>query len=216
MRLVDIPEDFCDSLCATEYNLDSLIQKYESGLRFDHYLGHLSEAAVEQAFRSLGEKYALKVNPIPHGTLDGDFTFRYTPFGRLTVHAPHRQLAEYDLVAILGDLPIVVEVKVAHWHVDQWKAKGRHKHTIKNALREEFYERRLAPLAKYFNADVGYMVLIGRDIHERYVAPMTKPFVNGFQFAGGRILPFFDSLENFRSEVQSALVNHGKTYTDHF
>ena len=125
---------------------------------------------------------------------------------------------EYDRIIRTGNLLVVGEIKLARWKdsivkkVTNGKRGMHHRYGrgIKNQLRYRFYERKLCPVRMLAGDDVGYFMIIPRDIYEKAERDSNLDSVyNRFKQDNGIVLPFYATREEFRGKVLEIVLEAG-------
>ena len=168
---------------------------------------------IERADLNISERFI-------EGCRTGSYVFRYTPSGRVvakTENGISNHKAEYDRVLLVDELPVVFDVRLRVWLAPR-KQKGltrsgrvreREGRSTKEMLRPEVYEEKLYPIRELFGRDVGYVVVISKDIYdarERARAqPITDSVYQKFKESNGILVPFYTDRLTFLNHVSQVV-----------
>lgn len=162
----------------------------------DQLLGRLSEVYLRCVMEDFADgKPEVKIDPIPDSAKKGRFRFNQGFNGTLEVRDRHIALrnpyrdgySEYDGLAMIGNLPTVIEIKA-----------GRTRHSINRAFHPREINYRLRPLAHYFGVkQFGYMVVIPPDMINPNSTNQQR-----FQELGGILVPLYTTTSKFLAEIE--------------
>ena len=108
---------------------------------------------------------------------------------------------EYDKVILIGNLPVVLEIKLAKWHRSANKYKGPSNIGTKYNLNPDFYNKKLEPIRNLFGSDVGYVMIISQDYYYKRTNSRVNSIYHNFVRDGGIVMPFYTDRQSFRRDV---------------
>lgn len=138
------------------------------------------------------------------GKNETDFHEFYYKARRLFAKSKYSSnINEYDKVILIGNLPVVLEIKLATW--DKSIPKKRYmspsSHGTKHNLMFEVYNKKLEPIRNLFESDVGYVMIIPKNYYYGGIKSNANSIYNKFIRDGGIILPFYTDRHSFREDV---------------
>jgi hypothetical protein len=190
------------------------------GLNLAMYTCFFSEIDLTRRISKLSQEFNVNMNPLQEETKinGGEHILRYnSPLGRVSVEGSDgKEITDYDQFVLIGNNPVVFEIKLRAWH-------GRGKINplcgssggLIHAFRPEIFNPKLEPIKKLMNSDVGYVIIIPRDI---FISRERKPrcgseealksYYRNFKEIGGKVVPFYVDKDRFREEVFSVVKEY--------
>ena len=189
--------------------IDELLERTEAAMTERTITGRLAEIHVELALaeQAMAEPGSIILDPIPERARSDHFNFHRGRNGALNVYWNDNgyMLTDYDLLTVIDGLPTVWEVKTSI-RTDNI-ASGA---TLGTMLRPDEIHRRLLPLTELYNTpEIGYVVVLAREVEER---TQGRPALarDDFRGRGGVIthLPFYHE-ELVAAAQRTYTVMHG-------
>jgi len=228
--------DLCKGLADARPDWGEIILRFRNLPLFDanrqiderQYRQYFSELHLEIALQQIGVQHPewdVRIDPVdPFDDRSKDYMLDYDRRALQLVaelKGNPRVKFEYDKVITVGGLPIIFEVKLSKYDrgryiTSKWRGVSRHRvsNCIKNAMRREYYMPRLKPLMQYFGGDVGYVVVVPRDIYdfkESCLEQGRQVMTTWSRFLGdnGLVVPFYTDRQQFRVDVLAKVREYG-------
>jgi len=122
---------------------------------------------------------------------------------------------EFDHIILLNNLPVVVEVRLSTYKRGSTGAKNIKPHSdVFHSLLPENYDSKLEPIKDLFQRDVGYVLVICREVYDnRMKNSKTKTYQRSafasFQKNNGIFVPFYKDRKSFRTEAKNIAEKNG-------
>ncbi len=163
--------------------------------------GVLAEFHVRSALSDICSDLSDRANfyPIDDGSKTHNFKFDYTGDNIIVKRSGTDEVyAEIDALLTLDGLPVIVEVKVRN------RRSGQNGHRIRHELQPPAYSRKTEPICEYFGIKhVGLVMVIPQS-----VICAGSPVQQSFKADGGKIVPFYASPHDFRTEIKRVRKNY--------
>lgn len=206
-------EKLCDELGRCLPNWDAIEMRWRAcslvggqELKYlTEYIKEFSELHVDICLEELARnnsEFKIEFNPLPERQA-GEYKFHYSASGRFFVRKKldEKELNyEYDSIILVNRLPVIFEIKLQKWYT----GRKRLGHNLNDALKPKYYNTKLKLIRLLFNSDIGYVVIVPKDIFQEKVT-MQSYLVHNFISDNGLFLPFYTTRKSFREEVRQRL-----------
>jgi len=191
-------------------------KQLNNGLNITGYHKVFSEIildlSVEYAVQNNSE-LDVNLEPLAEGKC-GDYNIEIDPAGR-TIVKKGTFIYEYDKIIVVNKLPVVMEVKLTKYCTGHKRTRKRRGRTVEeitsgvsNYLRVEEYSKRLKPMQDIFGHDVGFVMVVCKDVHDELNRDYVNSIHGKFLQNDGIINPFYTNKGQFRFETFDALKEH--------
>lgn len=223
-------EALCDELHVQEPRRESVERALRDGSRIprslNYYIDRVARAhlatmirAAPHALTTLG--YTL-VDLFEHQCYRGNEVSYLRSHHAYVVQTPQGRKPTTDRVVLVDDVPVGLDIKIARWSttVDRGEGSGR-RASVKNILRPEVYEQRLANMYGLFKTnEIGYVVIVPYDVWQKrerlsesgsggQQSQLAQSVYGQFLAQGGCIVPFYADRHRFRAQVEAVVKNLG-------
>jgi len=219
--------DLCDILAFTKPQWDRIHHRFTNhpylgslGALYDHqYAQHFSEIHLDIIVEDAARDYQdlqLRFNVFQRPN-NSDYNLIKNRAGRLIACSnTGNDHWEYDRVGIAKDVPLIFEMKIRKWsgekirkRIKNGKAILEKGSSVSNQLRPEIYSRKLAPLENYYDAEVGYALIISRDQYWKVQHLEPDHVAQKFLKNNGMIIPFYTDRHDFKEQVREKVAEFG-------
>lgn len=184
----------------------------------DEYKRRFTEIDLDLRLEKIAEKYPefnISLKPFEKEIETDNYKLYYNDAGRVCAQLKTKKEKkfEYYKLILIDMLPVVFNIKLTQWDLPPLHSSGRGKSIrmgrgIKNNLRPEMYNRTLYPIREHFGQDIGYVMIIPRDIHENKKSYSTEGSIyRKFKENNGIVVPFYTARKTFTKDVESILDN---------
>ena len=215
LRKTENLEKLCEQLYELPPKWDEIISRFKSNPKFDpnrafnlpRYAGYFSEIDLDVRLEELAKRHPdlnISLDLIRKEETE-NYKFDLTS-GRLTVCSksnPDVTLCEYDKLLLMDDLPVVFEIKIRKWE------SGRKNKYFVNFFKPERYQKKLDPIHEFYNCDVGYVLILPKDMFEaRLNSKHPDSLYNQFKKDNGLIVPFYTNRYEFKNDVLRKVIEN--------
>ena len=229
-------EKLCEELHEYPPDWEEIIRRFKANPNFDpsntfsvkQYAKYFSEIYLDLSLEELAGKFpefGIILDPISSGSESNDHIFHYDAAGRLfaLLKNSHKFPYEYDRLAQVDGIPVVFDIKLGRWHGSRivrriYNGKVPYKigPGLINSFRPEVISRRLYPIKQFFNSDVGYVLVIPKDIYDNRTDPVNlqradeqNSMFSRFIQNNGLVVPFYTDRHTFRAKVGQVVQDYG-------
>jgi len=229
-------EKLCLELSEYPPNWEEIIARFKAHPNFDPereldlggYTGILSEIHMDLSLEKIAVAHPDLGVKFDHDLRDGskseNYIFNYSLAGRLFANSTRRRKSdgkpfapkEYDKVLLVGEMPVVFEIKIRRWQGNSKKYLNYKDELVPKrdmGIQGSFTPKRvrylLYPIQKFFKSDVGYVLVIPRDLYYNRLNAEENSVYRQFQENNGLVVPFYTDRHTFRRELTQVVQDHG-------
>jgi len=173
------------------------------------YVGAFAETHIDHWIEKImASSSHLNINnaPVKHGTRTDGYLLSVKR-GRVKAMDLNNteENLEYDHVIKINRVVVAMETKMGGW-----KGRGRRNSGggigIRHHLTKKEYTKKLEPLVQLSGGDVGYIIVIPKDIYD--TKSKYSPNAAEFKEAGGNLIPFHAGRVEFRDQVEKLVKRY--------
>ncbi|MBI2549343.1 hypothetical protein HYW21_08390 [Candidatus Woesearchaeota archaeon] len=211
-------EALCDALHTVQPRWETaerVLGRQRKPRSLNLYVDLVAQAHLNAMVRGAQAPLALRgytlVDPFAHNGYQGNEVHYSASDHAYVVRSGSERKPTTNRVVLIDNVPVGLDIKIARWSTTVARGKDHERrNSVKNILRPEVYQLRLANMYDLFHADeIGYIVVVPYDTWLKRQHSSPGSVYGDFLASQGCIVPFYADRHRFRTEVETMVKDLG-------